>query len=57
MAQFETAGGDVMSQANVDTLVSAMASFNPPALGETELSQDQHSNLDGAIASAWGLGA
>ncbi len=56
--QFETtADGGVLNHTNVNLLVSEMASWTsgPPALGETELSTDQHAALDNAIASAWGL--
>jgi len=53
---FETADGSTLDDANVQNLVSAMASFSPPALGETELSQALHDSLDPVIAANWQSG-
>ncbi|PTQ89257.1 hypothetical protein C8N29_108141, partial [Agitococcus lubricus] len=38
---------------DVQALVSAMASIAPPPLGQTELSSEQHSQLDAVIAASW----
>jgi Ca2+-binding RTX toxin-like protein len=42
-----------LTDTRVQTLVSAMASLTPPALGQTELSATQHSQLDAVIAANW----
>lgn len=42
-----------LSSANVQNLVNAMAGMTPPALGQTELSAAQHSQLDSVIAANW----
>ncbi|PTQ84874.1 hypothetical protein C8N29_1562, partial [Agitococcus lubricus] len=38
---------------DVQALVNAMASIAPPSLGQTELSSEQHSQLDAIIAASW----
>lgn len=42
-----------LSAANVQNLVNAMSGMTPPALGQTELSAAQHSQLDSVIAANW----
>lgn len=42
-----------LSAANVQNLVNAMSTMTPPALGQTELSATQHSQLDSVIAANW----
>jgi len=51
--RIEVAGGSSLDQTNVQNLVSAMAAFSPPALGETELSAALHTSLDPVIAANW----
>ena len=51
--RFETSNGYMLDDTNVQNLVSAMASFSPPALGETELSATLHTSLDSVIAANW----
>ena len=53
LAQFETSNGEILIGAQVDSLVSAMAAFNPPPLGQLELTQAEHDNLDPVIDAAW----
>lgn len=45
--------GSVLTAANVQALVQAMAQFAPPTLGQTTLSAEQHQALDTIIASSW----
>ncbi|MEY4517278.1 MAG: hypothetical protein RL180_1624, partial [Pseudomonadota bacterium] len=42
-----------LTDTRVQNLVSAMAGLTPPALGQTELSASQHSQLDTVIAANW----
>lgn len=42
-----------LTDTRVQNLVSAMAGLTPPALGQTELSASQHSQLDAVIAANW----
>ncbi|WP_323000750.1 calcium-binding protein [Denitromonas sp.] len=51
--EFETAGGDVLLDSQVDNLVSAMAAFAPPAAGQTTLPQNYQEALSGVIAANW----
>lgn len=53
VATLEAGDGAELSASNVQALVDAMAAFSPPALGETELSQALHNELDVVIAGAW----
>ena len=53
VAEFETADGSYLKQSSVEILVSAMAAFAPPAMGETELSPELHTQLDSVIAANW----
>ena len=50
---FEVASGETLDQANIRNLVSAMATFSPPAMGETELSESLHYDLHATIAANW----
>ncbi|MCF6323456.1 MAG: hypothetical protein L3J89_03885 [Gammaproteobacteria bacterium] len=51
--RFEVADGAYLLDTQVDQLVSAMAAFNPPALGELTLSPDLQTGLQPVIAAAW----
>ncbi|WP_454566067.1 calcium-binding protein, partial [Pseudomonas sp. AIG] len=51
--QFKTAGGKMLVDAEVQSLVDAMAAFSPPAAGQTSLSTSQHAALDVVIANSW----
>ena len=53
VAQFETTTGSKLTSANVQALVDAMATFEPPALGEVNLSSDREAVLGTVIAAAW----
>jgi RTX toxins and related Ca2+-binding proteins len=53
VAQFQTGNGATLSNADVQNLVSAMAAFSPPPLGQTTLTEDQHQQLDTVIAANW----
>lgn len=43
-----------LNNAQVDSLIEAMAAFAPPAAGQTELPAHYASALDGVIAASWG---
>ncbi|MBV8270743.1 MAG: hypothetical protein JO067_00565 [Cupriavidus sp.] len=51
--QFKTADGQVLLDTQVENLISAMASFNPPASGQATLPQNYHDALAGVIAANW----
>lgn len=51
--QFTTADGKLLLDSQVENLVSAMASFNPPASGQRTLPQDYRDALEGTIAANW----
>ena len=52
--QFKTAdGARTMLDSNVQNLVNAMASFAPPAAGQTTLPQNYQDALAGVIAANW----
>ena len=52
--QFKTAdGGLTLLDSQVDNLVNAMASFAPPAAGQTTLPPDYQANLAPVIAANW----
>lgn len=53
VAAFETSDGATLAAAQVDNLISAMASLTPPALDETELSDSLHDQLDTVLAASW----
>lgn len=50
---FRTSDGHALQESNVQSLVDAMASFAPPASGETHLSADYQSQLGPTIAASW----
>lgn len=51
--RFEISNGEALVMAQVDQLVSAMAAFSPPSLGQTELSSTQLAALTPVIAASW----
>ncbi len=51
--QFKTADGKTLLDSQVETLVSAMASFAPPAAGETTLPPAYQTALTPVIAANW----
>jgi Ca2+-binding RTX toxin-like protein len=51
--QFRTADGKVLLSTQVDRLVSAMAAFAPPAVGQTTLSTAYQNALHPVIAANW----
>ncbi len=51
--EIRTADGHVLVAANVQALVTAMASLTPPPAGQTTLSTAQHAALDAVIAANW----
>src|SRR5260221_309385 len=51
--QFKTAGGSTLVEAQVQNLVNAMASFSPPAAGQTTLPSDYAQQLNPVIAANW----
>ena len=51
--QFATADGKVLIDSQVENLISAMASFNPPSAGQMSLPQNYRDSLEGVIAANW----
>jgi Ca2+-binding RTX toxin-like protein len=51
--QFKTADGKTLLDSQVANLVNTMASFTPPAAGQTVLSQNYQDALGGVIAANW----
>ena len=52
--QFKTIdGAKTLTDSNVQNLVNAMASFAPPAAGQTSLPQNYQDSLGGVIAANW----
>lgn len=51
--QIETSDGHVLMDAQVDSLVSAMAGFAPPAAGETTLPAAYQEQLQPVISASW----
>lgn len=47
------AGGKTLTHDKIDQLVSAMAAFSPPALGQTTLPSNYQQALASVISSAW----
>jgi len=45
--------GEVLLASEVQNLVTAMAAFTPPSLGQTSLNTAQHTALDSVIAVSW----
>ena len=52
--QFKTSNGKTLLDSKVQELVSAMAAFAPPALGQTSLPANYQTTLLPIIASDWG---
>ena len=53
LEQFRTADGKVLLDTAVDNLVNAMASFAPPAAGQTTLPANYQASLSSVIAANW----
>jgi Ca2+-binding RTX toxin-like protein len=51
--RFRSGDGKVLSNTNVDALVSAMAAFSPPLIGQTSLPTNYLSALNPVIAANW----
>jgi Ca2+-binding RTX toxin-like protein len=51
--QFKTADGKTLLDSQVENLVQAMASFSPPAAGQTTLPQTYQDALGSTIAANW----
>ena len=51
--QFRTADNKVLIDSAVESLVSAMAAFAPPAAGQTTLSTQYQASLGNIIATSW----
>jgi Ca2+-binding RTX toxin-like protein len=51
--QFKTSDGKVLLDSQVQNLVSAMASFSPPAAGQTTLPANYQGSLNTVIAANW----
>jgi Ca2+-binding RTX toxin-like protein len=52
--QFKTSDGKILLDSKVQDLVSAMASFAPPAIGQTTLPANYQTTLLPVIAADWG---
>jgi Ca2+-binding RTX toxin-like protein len=52
--QFKTSDGKMLLDSKVQTLVNAMASFTPPAVGQTSLPASYQTSLLPVIAANWG---
>jgi trimeric autotransporter adhesin len=52
--QFKTSDGKTLLDSKVQDLVSAMASFTPPAIGQTSLPSNYQTTLMPIIAADWG---
>jgi len=53
MEEFKTADGQTLLDNHVQNLVQAMASFAPPAAGQTTLPESYATALNGVIAANW----
>lgn len=51
--RFVAGSGAVLLENQVDALVSAMAGFAPPPVGQLTLNNEQRAALDGVIATNW----
>ena len=51
--RFETGDGSYLLNTQVEQLVSAMAAFSPPAVGEITLSPELQNELQPVITAAW----
>ncbi|TAN47210.1 MAG: hypothetical protein EPN26_14220, partial [Rhodospirillales bacterium] len=56
IASIETSDGQVLLDTQVDNLVSAMAAFAPPGMGQTTLPQNYQDQLAPVIAANWHVG-
>ena len=54
LEQFKTSDGKTLLDSKVQDLVSAMASFTPPAVGQTTLPSNYQTSLLPVIAADWG---
>ena len=54
---FEASDAMALSNNNIDQLVNAMAAFNKPAAGETELSTQLRDDLSPVLAASWQSGS
>ncbi len=50
---FKTQDGKSLLNANVNQLVQAMASFDPPPMGQTTLTSNYQNSLNNVIAASW----
>jgi Ca2+-binding RTX toxin-like protein len=51
--ELRSGNGKTLTDANVQNLVTAMASMTPPPTGQTSLTTAQHAALDSVIAASW----
>ena len=51
--QFKVDGNTMLLSSDVQNLVQAMASFAPPAAGQTTLPQNYQDSLNSVIAANW----
>jgi Ca2+-binding RTX toxin-like protein len=51
--EIQASDGHILANNQVDQLVQAMASFNPPVPGELSLSDDQQQQLAPVLAASW----
>jgi hypothetical protein len=51
--RFRSGDGKILSNTNVDALVSAMAALTPPSFGQTTLSLNYSSALNSLIITNW----
>ncbi|MGE4237665.1 putative Ig domain-containing protein [Hydrogenophaga sp.] len=51
--EFRTMGGEALIKSQVDSLVSAMAAFSPPPMGQFTLDQQRADALGTQIAASW----
>ena len=51
--QIKSGNGRTLTDSNIQNLVNAMASLNPPALGQTTLSTAYQSQLNAVIVANW----
>ncbi|GAA4343344.1 hypothetical protein GCM10023165_25720 [Variovorax defluvii] len=52
--QFRTSNGQMLFDSQVQGLIQAMASFAPPAAGQTTLAPDVRDSLSPLLAASWG---
>lgn len=51
--EFKTLSGESLIKSQVDNLVSAMAAFSPPPMGQFTLDQTRANALGTVIAASW----